>query len=173
MNPNAISQNCLLEAVRMYKVQSEASSSPPAPRTVLGRGPEEHWLRATPVRWGFFAVDRAEGAPGRLLRLLISDVATCRALPASRGESARKARAPRLFHAAAVLLMSPPTEWTARWYALNTFHYHHHDYITNCVYSVMCWSSPLLGGVWETEWLKHVWWTMHQNVPAGSLTRNM
>lgn len=58
-----------------------------------------------------FTVEDTEGAPCRLLWLLISDVASYRLLPLSRGR-APGAQEHRCFSKAAVLLMSPQTEWT-------------------------------------------------------------
>lgn len=58
-----------------------------------------------------FTVEDTEGAPCRLLWLLICDAASCRLLPLSRGR-APGAREPCCFSKAAVLLMSPQTERT-------------------------------------------------------------
>lgn len=76
------------------------------------------------------------GAEGALSRQLISAAATRRVPPVSRGNPNSDAP-PRP--------VSVSRNGANR--ALNTFHYHRHDYISNCVYSVTrCSSSRLLLG---------------------------
>ena len=82
---------------------------PPCPFPLQGQhgGAEEHWLRATPVRWGFRSWRRRRSAKSTAMTANLWRGN----LPSSAGLQRESARSPS-FSRAAVLLMSPRTEWT-------------------------------------------------------------